>query len=154
MLKRGFRNTAVSGVRPLNPKATRMVGPAYTLRYVPGREDLDKPPSPNDPPHAQNKAIEETPEGHVLVIGTEGNLRSGTLGDILALRLEGARRRRRVERRRHARHAGDRQLRFPGLLRRGRGAAQHEPSPSCRSADAGRYLRRGSLSGRCDRGGR
>ncbi|MBN9539676.1 MAG: hypothetical protein BGN99_17220 [Alphaproteobacteria bacterium 65-37] len=88
MLKRGFRNTAVSGVRPLNPKATRMVGPAYTLRYVPGREDLDKPPSPNDPPHAQNKAIEETPAGHVLVIGTEGNLRSGTLGDILALRLK------------------------------------------------------------------
>ena len=88
MLKRGFRNTAVSGVRPLNPKASRMVGPAYTLRYVPGREDLDKPPSPNAPPHAQNKAIEETPEGHVLVIGTEGNLRSGTLGDILALRLK------------------------------------------------------------------
>ncbi len=88
MLKRGFRNTAVSGVRPLNPQATRMVGPAYTLRYVPGREDLDKPPSPNDPIHAQNIAIEETPEGHVLVIGTEGNLRSGTLGDILALRLK------------------------------------------------------------------
>ena len=49
MLKRGFRNTAINGVRPLNPKATRLVGPAYTLRYIPSREDLDKPPTPADP---------------------------------------------------------------------------------------------------------
>lgn len=88
MLKRGFRNCAVSGVRPLNPEATRMVGPAYTLRYVPGREDLDKPPTPGDPPNAQRTAIEDSPAGSVLVIGTEGNARSGTLGDILALRLK------------------------------------------------------------------
>ena len=88
MLKRGYRNSAVNGVRPLNPKATRLVGPAYTLRYIPGREDLDKPPTPNDPPSALRRAIEETPAGHVLVIGTEGNTRSGTLGDILALRLK------------------------------------------------------------------
>ena len=88
MLKRGFRNTAINGVRPLNPKATRLVGPAFTLRYIPGREDLDKPPTPADPPSAQRAAIEETPPGAVLVIGTEGNTRSGTLGDILALRLK------------------------------------------------------------------
>jgi regulator of RNase E activity RraA len=88
MLKRGFRNTAINGVHPLNPKATRLVGPAYTLRYIPGREDLDKPPTPADPPSAQRQAIEETPPGAVLVIGTEGNTRSGTLGDILALRLK------------------------------------------------------------------
>ena len=88
MLKRGFRNTSISGVRPVNPKATRLVGPAYTLRYIPGREDLDKPPTPNDPPSAQRKAIEETPAGCVLVIGTEANTRSGTIGDILALRLK------------------------------------------------------------------
>ena len=88
MLKRGFRNPAVNGVRPLNPKATRLVGPAYTLRYIPGREDLDKPPTPSDPPSAQRRAIEETPTGHVLVISTEGDTRSGTLGDILALRLK------------------------------------------------------------------
>lgn len=88
MLKRGFRNSAVNGVRALNPRATRLVGPAYTLRYVPGREDLDQPPKPTDPPSAQRRAIEETPAGHVLVIGTEGNTRAGTLGDILALRLK------------------------------------------------------------------
>lgn len=88
MLKRGFRNSAINGVKPLNPKATRLVGPAYTLRYIPAREDLDRPPTPADPPSAQRAAIEETPAGHVLVIGTEGNVRSGTLGDILALRLK------------------------------------------------------------------
>ena len=88
MLKRGFRNTAVNGVRPLNPSACRLVGPAFTLRYVPGREDLDQPPKPSDPPSAQRAAIEDTPAGHVLVIGTEGNTRAGTLGDILALRLK------------------------------------------------------------------
>src|SRR3982074_2821566 len=88
MLKRGFRNVAINGVRPLNPNATRLVGPPYTLLYIPGREELDKPPTPNDPPSAQRAAIEETPAGCVLVIGTEGNTRSGTLGDILALRLK------------------------------------------------------------------
>src|SRR3954452_25547702 len=81
MLKRGFRNTSINGVRPLNPKAARLVGPAYTLRYIPGREDLDKPPTPADPPSAQRAAIEETPAGNVLVIGSEENPRLGTLGD-------------------------------------------------------------------------
>lgn len=88
MLKRGFRNSAASGVRPLNPGATRLVGPAFTLRFIPGREDLDVPPKPSDPPSAQRAAIEETPAGHVLVIGTEGNTPAGTLGDILVLRLK------------------------------------------------------------------
>ena len=88
MLKRGFRNCAISGIRPLNPAAARLVGPAFTLRYIPSREDLDKPPSPSDPPNAQRTAIEESPPGSVLVIATESNTRSGTLGDILALRLK------------------------------------------------------------------
>ena len=88
MLKRGFRNTAVNGVRPLNPGATRLVGPAFTLRYIPGREDLDLPPKPSDPPTAQRAAIEDTPAGAVLVISTEGSVKAGTLGDILALRLK------------------------------------------------------------------
>lgn len=88
MLKRGFRNSAINGVRPVNPGAARMVGPAFTLRYIPGREDLDQPPKPSDPPSAQREAIEGTPAGHVLVIGTEGATAAGTLGDILALRLK------------------------------------------------------------------
>lgn len=88
MLKRGFRNSAINGARPVNAASARMVGPAFTLRYIPGREDLDQPPRPSDPPSAQREAIEGTPAGHVLVIGTEGNTAAGTLGDILALRLK------------------------------------------------------------------
>ena len=87
LFKRGLRSQFIQDVRPLNPGLPNMVGPAYTLRYIPGREDLDKPPTPADPPSAQRKAIEETPAGHVLVVATEGNTRSGTIGDILALRL-------------------------------------------------------------------
>jgi regulator of RNase E activity RraA len=88
MLKRGFRNCAIGGVKPLNPKAARLVGPAFTLRFIPAREDLDRPPVPGDPPSPQRAAIEDTPPGHVLVIGTGGSTRSGTLGDILVLRLK------------------------------------------------------------------
>ena len=79
MMKRGFRNCAIGGVKPLNPKAAQLVGPAYTLRYIPAREDLDKPPTPADPPSAQRAAIEETPPGHVLVIATEGQYALGYL---------------------------------------------------------------------------
>ena len=88
LLKRGFRGLAINGVRPMNGAASRFAGPAFTLRYVPGREDLCQPPKPTDPESAQRVAIEGTPEGHVLVIGTGGETRAGTLGDILAWRLK------------------------------------------------------------------
>lgn len=41
LFKRGFRNTFIAGIGIINPDAPRMVGPAYTLRYIPAREDLD-----------------------------------------------------------------------------------------------------------------
>lgn len=88
LLKRGFRNLAINGVRPMNPAAARFVGPAYTLRFVPGREDLCQPPKPTDPESPQRTAIEGTPAGHVLVIDTGRETRAGTLGDILAWRLK------------------------------------------------------------------
>jgi len=87
LLKRGFRNLSISGVRPMNPAASRFVGPAFTLRFIPGREDLCLPPKPTDPPSPQRQAIEGTPKDHVLVIATGGETRCGTLGDILAARL-------------------------------------------------------------------
>ncbi len=88
LLKRGFRNLAINGVRPMNNGAARFAGPAYTLRYMPGREDICQPPKPTDPDNAQRIAVEGTPKGHVLVIGTGGETRAGTLGDILAWRLK------------------------------------------------------------------
>ncbi|MGE0723196.1 MAG: ribonuclease activity regulator RraA [Alphaproteobacteria bacterium] len=87
LLKRGFRNLAISGVRPMSATASRFVGPAFTLRFIPGREDLSLPPKPGDAPSPQRQAVEGTPKDHVLVISTGGETRCGTLGDILAARL-------------------------------------------------------------------
>ncbi len=86
LMKRGFRQMAIN-VRPMNPNATRMVGPAFTLRYIPAREDLTQPPRPGDPINAQRIAVEEAPKGSVVIVSTGGELRSGTFGDILAARM-------------------------------------------------------------------
>jgi regulator of RNase E activity RraA len=86
LMKRGLRQMAIN-LRPMNPNATRMVGPAFTLRYIPAREDLAGPPKPTDPVNAQRVAVEEAPPGAVVVVSTGGGLRSGTFGDILAARM-------------------------------------------------------------------
>ncbi|HZS84614.1 MAG TPA: ribonuclease activity regulator RraA [Stellaceae bacterium] len=87
LLKRGFRFAAVNGVAPLNPAAVRFAGPAYTLRFIPAREDLATPASVAQKDNAQRVAIEDIPAGAVLVIDARGETRAGTLGDILAARL-------------------------------------------------------------------
>jgi regulator of RNase E activity RraA len=86
LMKRGLRQTAIN-LRPMNAKATRMVGPAFTLRYIPAREDLTGPPKPTDPINAQRIAVEQAPAGSVVVVSTGGETRSGTFGDILAARM-------------------------------------------------------------------
>ena len=53
-----WRNVCIQNVRPLNPGLPNMVGPAYTLRYIPGREDLDKPPTPADPPFQSTQQLD------------------------------------------------------------------------------------------------
>jgi regulator of RNase E activity RraA len=65
LLKRGFRFSAITGVRPLNPGAARFAGPAYTLRFIPAREDLAVPASVANPDNPQRVAIEEIPAGAV-----------------------------------------------------------------------------------------
>ena len=87
LLKRGFRNTFIADLRPANPRCARMVGPAYTLRVIPMREDLAGSGSVANPAHPQRAAIEQMPAGHVLVIDALGQTFSGSLGDILAARL-------------------------------------------------------------------
>ncbi|MFX8035999.1 hypothetical protein ABTK80_20420, partial [Acinetobacter baumannii] len=61
LFKRGLRHTAIQGVLPLNPKAARMVGEAFTLRYIPAREDLDHIKVFEDRSHPQRKAVEDIP---------------------------------------------------------------------------------------------
>lgn len=88
LFKRGFRNVFMQGVRPLGTVAGNLVGPAFTLRNIPAREDLDHLGVFTDPEHPQRKAIETTPAGHVLVIDCRGDARVACGGDILMTRLK------------------------------------------------------------------
>ena len=67
LFKRGFRNVFLS-LSPLGADAPRLVGPAYTLRTIPAREDLDTLDVFKDPTHPQRKGVEECPPGAVMVI--------------------------------------------------------------------------------------
>jgi regulator of RNase E activity RraA len=87
LFKRGFRNTAIQGVTPLNPRAATMVGEAYTLRYIPAREDLDHIKVFEDRSHPQRKAVEEIPPGHVMVIDSRKDPRAASAGAILISRV-------------------------------------------------------------------
>ncbi len=87
LLKRGLRTGAIKHARPLDPKHVRCVGPAFTLRFIPMREDLAGPPKPGTMlPHRM--AVEAAPPGSVLVIDSGGADNCGTLGDILVARLK------------------------------------------------------------------
>lgn len=87
LFKRGLRNTFVQDVLPLNPTRARMVGEAYTLRYIPSREDLDGIDVFQDPEHPQRKAVEECPPGHVMVIDSRKDARAASAGSILVTRM-------------------------------------------------------------------
>src|SRR5262249_3265331 len=87
LFKRGLRNTFISGLRPLNPEACRMAGPAYTLRYIPSREDLDHLGVFEDRSHPQRRGVEECPSGHVCVIASRKDGSAASAGDILITRL-------------------------------------------------------------------
>jgi regulator of RNase E activity RraA len=87
LFKLGIRHSFMTGVAPLTPGQT-MIGEAVTLRYLPYREDLAATQSVADPEHPQRKTIDNIGAGQVLVIDARGELRSGTLGEILAARLK------------------------------------------------------------------
>lgn len=87
LFKRGFRNAFIQDVRPLSPEAPRMVGEAYTLRYIPAREDLDHLGVFADVEHPQRKGVEACPPGHVFVIDSRKDPRAASAGAILVTRL-------------------------------------------------------------------
>src|SRR2546423_1718658 len=87
LFKRGLRNVFIQGVFLLNPKAPRMVGEAYTLRYIPAREDLDQLGAFEGRGHPQREAIEACPPGQVLVMDARRDATAATGGDILMTRL-------------------------------------------------------------------
>jgi regulator of RNase E activity RraA len=88
LFKRGFRNVFLQGVRPLARYGANMVGPAYTLRNIPAREDLDQMAVFANPEHPQRKAVENAPAGKVLVIDCRGEQRVASAGQILITRLK------------------------------------------------------------------
>ena len=87
LFKRGLRNTFVQGARPLNPNAPQMVGPAYTLRYIPAREDLDVIEVFQDRTHPQRAAVEAIPPGSVLVMDCRQDATVASAGSILITRM-------------------------------------------------------------------
>jgi len=87
MFKRGFRNVFIQGVSRLTAHDRSMVGPAFTLRYIPAREDIDKLEAFQDYDHPQRKAIETCPVGSVLVMDCRGDASAASAGSILVTRL-------------------------------------------------------------------
>ena len=87
LFKRGLRNQFIQDVRPLNPGLPNMVGPAFTLRYMPAREDLNPITVFNDRGHPQRKAVETCPPGAVLVMDSRKDARAASAGGILVSRL-------------------------------------------------------------------
>lgn len=86
LLKKGLRNVWLRGSRPLRPGQERLVGPAFTLRFVPAREDLATPESWSKPISTRT-AIEAMPEGCITVVDAMGVTDAGIFGDILCARM-------------------------------------------------------------------
>ena len=87
LLKKGLRNVWLRGTKPLRPGQKRVVGPAFTLRFVPAREDLATPASWSSP-ISTRAAIEAMPAGCVAVVDAMGVTDAGIFGDILCARMK------------------------------------------------------------------
>ena len=87
LLKKGLRNVWMRGTRPLRPDQPRLVGRAFTLRFVPAREDLATPESWSSP-KSTRAAIEAMPEGCIAVVDAMGITDAGIFGDILCARMQ------------------------------------------------------------------
>ncbi len=86
LLKKGIRRCWMNGPKPLIADGTRLAGPAFTLRFVPVREDLATPESWAKPISTRG-AIEEMPEGCIAVADAMGITSAGIFGDILTMRM-------------------------------------------------------------------
>lgn len=87
LYKRGLRHQWIQDVHCVNPAATPMVGQAFTLRYMPAREDLNPIEVFRDRQHPQRVAIEQCPPGAVMVIDSRKDPRAASAGSILITRL-------------------------------------------------------------------
>lgn len=88
LLKRGLRNTMLLGLSPVGTDQPTLVGPAWTVRFIPAREDLDTMALYASNESLHRRAIEECPPGAVLVLAPGGETRASVMGDMMALRLK------------------------------------------------------------------
>ena len=88
LFKRGYQNAYVQGALPLGQDKRAMVGPAYTLRYIPTRPDTNPLEAFREPDHPQRVAVEECPEGAVLVMDCRQDASAASAGSILLTRLQ------------------------------------------------------------------
>ncbi|KAF0231616.1 MAG: hypothetical protein FD175_524 [Beijerinckiaceae bacterium] len=86
LLKKGLRNVWLRGAKPIRTGQPRLVGRAFTLRFVPAREDLATPESWSSP-ISTRAAIEAMPEGVIAVVDAMGVQDAGIFGDILCARM-------------------------------------------------------------------
>lgn len=87
LFKMGLKNQFIQGVKPLSLGKPNMVGEAFTLRYIPAREDLNEIIVFRNPEHPQRIAVETCPEGAVLVMDSRKSARAASAGSILVTRL-------------------------------------------------------------------
>lgn len=88
LLKRGFRNTFLQGLSPVAPGQKPLIGPAWTVRFIPAREDVSTMAQYASDQGMHRRAIEECDPDAVLVMATGGELRASSMGDMMALRLQ------------------------------------------------------------------
>jgi regulator of RNase E activity RraA len=86
LLKKGLRNVWMRGPKPLRPGQKRLIGRAFTMRFVPAREDLATPESWSSP-RSTRGAIEDMPAGCITVVDAMGVTDAGIFGDILCARM-------------------------------------------------------------------
>ena len=87
LFKKGLRNQVIQNVIPLGKGKANMVGEAFTLRYIPAREDRNSIEVFKDPAHPQRVAVETCPENAVLVMDSRKDARAASAGSILVTRL-------------------------------------------------------------------
>lgn len=87
LYKRGLRNQTLQNVHPLRNGRGNMVGPAYTLRYIPAREDLNQLEVFRNPEHPQRLGVESCPAGSVMIMDSRKDARAASAGAILVTRL-------------------------------------------------------------------
>jgi regulator of RNase E activity RraA len=87
LYKKGYRNQYIQNVFPLKRLNKSKVEEAFTLRYIPAREDLNPVSAFRNPEHPQRVAVEQCPEGAILVIDSRNNARAASAGSILVTRL-------------------------------------------------------------------